>query len=74
MVRVDLVAGGGDTEGRIVAVGMSVCIFVEGLTPRALVTLLQDLIASGEDVEDRLLRRPVCDHQEQKSNASLPDR
>jgi hypothetical protein len=54
MVRVDLVAGGGDTEGRLVALGVSTTAFVEGLTPRALVTLLEDLLASYEDVFERL--------------------
>jgi hypothetical protein len=54
MVRVDLVAGGGDTEGRLVAVGLSTMAFVEGLTARVLVTLLEDLLASALDVFERL--------------------
>jgi hypothetical protein len=54
MVRVDLLPGAGDTEGRLVAVAVSTCVFVEGLTARALVTIVEDLLASWEDVFERL--------------------
>jgi hypothetical protein len=54
MVKVDLLPGASDTEGRLVAVGVSTSVFVEGLTARTLVTLLEDLLASALDVEERL--------------------
>jgi hypothetical protein len=54
MVRVDLVGGAGDTEGRLVAVCVSTTASIEGLTPRVLVTLLEDLLANYEDVFERL--------------------
>jgi hypothetical protein len=54
MVKVDLLPGASDTKGRLVAVAVSTSIFVEGLTARALVILLEDLLASAMDVEERL--------------------
>jgi hypothetical protein len=54
MVKVDLLPGAGDTEGRLVAVAVSICVFVEGLTARVLVTIVEDLLASYEDVFERL--------------------
>jgi hypothetical protein len=51
---VDLDPGGSDTEGRLVAVGVSVCVPAEGLTLRALVALLEDRIASAMDVKELL--------------------
>jgi hypothetical protein len=54
MVKVDLLPGAGDTEGRLVAVAVSTCVFVEGLTARTLVTIMEDLLASAVDVFERL--------------------
>jgi hypothetical protein len=53
-VKVDLLPCSGDTEGRLVTVAGSACVFVEGMTARALVTLLEDLLASAEDIFEGL--------------------
>jgi hypothetical protein len=54
MVRVDLFHGAADADERITALAVSTTTFVEVLTARTLVALLEDLIASSEDVEERL--------------------
>jgi hypothetical protein len=54
MVKLDLFHGEDEHKRPFMADAVVARAFVEGLTPRALVALLEDLIASGDDVEDRL--------------------
>jgi hypothetical protein len=56
MMKVDLLPGEGEDEGRLLAVAISTCVFVEGLTARALVTLLEDLSMSARLVSECLER------------------
>jgi hypothetical protein len=64
MVKVDLFPGTYDDDGRLTALAVSTTAFVEGLAARTLAALLEGLIASAEDVEDRLSTRNVGDHLE----------
>jgi hypothetical protein len=54
MMKVDLLPGEDENKGRVMAVAISACVFVEGLTARALVTLLEDLSMSARLVSECL--------------------
>jgi hypothetical protein len=53
-VKVDLLAVAGKDEGLVVAGSVSTAVFVEGLTARVLLTLLEDLRESAVFVLERL--------------------
>jgi hypothetical protein len=54
MVKVPLRIGMQEGEENVVAIGVSTCVYVEGLTTRILVSLLSQLALSARKVSDVL--------------------
>jgi hypothetical protein len=53
-VKVDVLAGDDEDEGCVISGSVSATVFAEGLTPRILMTLLEDLSMRAALVLERL--------------------